>query len=386
MIIFLLFCVSFFTWYGDYYNHRWALLLFILSAGYCYFIGKRTHWSVGTALIIPLLSGVWILKFIYNQYYLVPQIMADHLRIYAGTALVCLLLISSILSSMNSKHREKLEIGLGLVCIVNSLYIIFEHLSGMHWTKAGGMFDNPSLGACFIGFTYPLWLFKDVEFYDRFINSIEKFSMRVFIFIWVAFIPILAIFLTRSSMGLAAIMTSLVVFYFLNFKSLKAKILSFSIITTIGLGGGFWALGKELFDTNLRIQIWTKAMQYWWENPHGLVDKWFGAGLGSWQRFGPSIQINNGITTKTGYFIFMHSDFLQLIFEIGIFGTTGVLILIYQCLTISIQNKQYYLTAAFCAFLVVSLGNVSIHFPVHALAGAVLAICCLKSLPLYKSQ
>jgi O-antigen ligase len=127
------------------------------------------------------------------------------------------------------------------------------------------------------------------------------------------------------------------------------------------LAVGFLMRGHHLFEERGRLDVWFNSMGY-------IEDRsnfWTGAGLGSFWVLGPSL--NPG---GQEIFTWMHSDWLQTLFEQGILGFLSVAILYVHALVRAKRNEALFVSlAGLGAF---AIANMPLRFPLAGLYGAVL--------------
>lgn len=116
---------------------------------------------------------------------------------------------------------------------------------------------------------------------------------------------------------------------------------------------------------NGRIKLWRDMMSWWWERCNHL----FGAGLGTFELFGPSVQRTKH-TLDQKYFIWMHSDWLQIVFEIGFIGLIVSVWTYSAALKHSLDRGPMF--PSLVGFGIMMCGNYPLHLPVHAFVGALL--------------
>jgi hypothetical protein len=113
-----------------------------------------------------------------------------------------------------------------------------------------------------------------------------------------------------------------------------------------------------------RVEHWTQFLRWWWEQD--LV--WFGAGLGTFQWLGPAIRdFENPVWT------FLHSDWLQILFELGAVGLALALAFTWSLLRRCQSPKDAALLAG-----VAALGLT--YFPLHYLPTQIFVACVVRHL------
>jgi len=98
------------------------------------------------------------------------------------------------------------------------------------------------------------------------------------------------------------------------------------------------------FDDSGRMGPWKLFMSKWWES----ANIWTGTGTGTFQWLGPAIQ-----NKETDLFIFMHNEYLQVIFEQGFLGLALAGIITVVCLRKALSSPWLFaccLSTMFVAF------------------------------------
>lgn len=119
----------------------------------------------------------------------------------------------------------------------------------------------------------------------------------------------------------------------------------------------------QVLNDNGRIGPWRTIMQWWWEGPPKgwetmqtmLPDNWdalmrwrlahspiaFGTGTGTFQWIGPTVQNN-----PENVFVWMHNEYLQVLFEQGVLGLGMMLILVGYCVRRSYKSPALFACVA----------------------------------------
>lgn len=137
-------------------------------------------------------------------------------------------------------------------------------------------------------------------------------------------LPRLAIFAAHGSIGMGGLCLGL---FIMNFNLDKIKF----ILLPVGLFifAYFYkqhVAGHSLFNDSLRFICWKWLMDFWWTH----ANHWTGFGLGTYSTLGPVIQMltRNQIGN---WYIEMHNDWLQCLFELGYIGLAAVASLVAYC-------------------------------------------------------
>lgn len=131
---------------------------------------------------------------------------------------------------------------------------------------------------------------------------------------------------------------------------------------------GVLFMKESLLNDNGRFQIWRLSLEYFF-NPEKGINPIFGAGSGSYFVLGPTIQLNFGYSPKL-VFLFMHNDFLQVLFEQGYIG-----ILLALAVGVNALRKSFdrpWLFAALCTYGTIMATQYPLRYFASALIGALL--------------
>jgi hypothetical protein len=90
------------------------------------------------------------------------------------------------------------------------------------------------------------------------------------------------------------------------------KLWPVSALIVAMLGAAAWAHSGHLFDGGERLEHWTRYMEFWAKEPRWI---WLGTGAGSFTYLAAMLD-----QFKAPLFLQMHSDWLQILFELGAVG------------------------------------------------------------------
>lgn len=204
------------------------------------------------------------------------------------------------------------------------------------------LLNNPALDIAFLSCVLPLLLNFKIESHEsRYVLYAGVFTVMGIILLG---------FLTKTSSGIAGVGCALGAYFWAkgNFKK-KYLLITLGLIAGASVAG-YLMQGDLLLNTSGRGRVWQIAMEFW----NLKVNKLFGAGIGTFQMYGQGLQINDSIkqclisnnllgidlgtdafnkamqaseplracldkTTISG-FVWLHNDWLQVLFEGGIIG------------------------------------------------------------------
>jgi hypothetical protein len=258
-------------------------------------------------------------------------------------------LIVALLSPTLIPSRTALKF-IAYLAIANSVYMLARYLLGIPMYALGmaSSFDSTIVAIC-----YPLVLLLE------FPSPSTKWISRA--------IPVLAIFAAHGSVGVGGLCLGLVILYMRkSWKLLSIPVVLFAIAT--------W-LDPLIFSDSLRFICWKWSMNYWAHLP--LLTRIFGTGLGTFSILGPYIQILTH-SQMNNWYLEMHNDWLQCLFELGYLGLTIIgsltLYLIYKLYRSTHENSPYLLasvvTYAACALM---------YYPTRNIISASIGVILIKS-------
>lgn len=267
------------------------------------------------------------------------------------------------------------------LCVLSSALIIIISVFGLtrftHGTALGGLFNNESMAGCFIGATYPL---------------VIRWRSRLFC-MW-QILPWVALFFLGQTMPFAVIGCASLMYLYSRKRYIGLKQFKWGVtIAVAGIGYAFLTFGSGIFDYsrdpikllmqavghymnyfhgagtaeeffsgNGRYELWSMALKWWSEYFHWL----FGSGAGTAYILVPRAQIEVGHHTQS-FFIWMHNDYLQVLFEYGVLGLSLLLALTLGGLWR--LRKTPHLLSVGVGYGVMALGNYPSRLAVHALLG-----------------
>lgn len=350
-------------WQKEYVYAGWfgGLCLFSGYFGYCLFGRDRTF---GVAFLYFSLNALYTSVFRGNHFTGSPEHVRNFLSVQGLIFLSSLFLFS--LTLLPQKRRLYLRDLFGGLCLVNSVLVLYGWATGSGFLPQGngysGLIDYAGMNGCLIAISYPL-----------FISLILRLDFIYFLPTF--FIPILAIFLSNSSVAwgafLLGVIGTIVQMNWGRHKWLAATITACFCAFVLGF--------VRIFDVNLftdgqRFKAYKLFMSMWWEKLPTIT----GTGPGTFIVLGPEIQIKTKwLVDQTGenvstFFTFMHSDFLQVMFENGFIGFFLVVIIFLRSLYLSYRKNP----ATFSALLAYG-GVAALNFPLRYFLTALLGASLL---------
>jgi hypothetical protein len=317
-------------WFG-----KWAVLLALLLIAVTVFVSLRIHWSVAPTMLSTVLGALAIVGWSRSHYANLPLEDFEIIRRSAAYLLISVLTFALFFSFTGKKMIRDLLDAFGWLCLLNSVCMIMQWVGGY---PIDGFFGNPSMSACLTAVTAPL---------IRRVRPNRK---------WLA-LPILAVVLSKTSMGIGTMAVVLAALYARGWKSWVA----------LSIGTVFSAafVGKDFLSTNGRMDEWKIAMSWWWKD----ANHWIGTGAGSTFFLLPDLQRTHQPWSNS-FFMFLHNDWLQTLFEQGYLGLSALLLLFFCAINRAARNRS--LLASLLGYGASGVGNFPLHLPTHAFLGATL--------------
>lgn len=321
---------------ANYYAGKWvgfgAVFIAILGVEFV----KRFGWLAALTISYILAHILWFVVYPDTRYAPVNPYDLTALKFYTAESGLKLLLILAPLMLIRFRRESLKQDGGWLVCLfaVVNLWQIYSEaiLRGCRDVNScGGVLANPSMNATMAAMALPF--------------VFQYFSKP---FAWLTLCGTVgAALLGGSSIGLGMIAA------FLAVKNPK-----FLLASPFILGLGLWKWGAlELFNSSDRLPMWKFFMEQWAKNP---VHWWFGTGFGTFGVF--SINLQNAHDFKSQYWwVWLHNDWLQALFETGFVGLTLMLGTFLHALKRLWERKE---TAELQALLLFGLAMM-LNFPLH---------------------
>lgn len=347
-------------------NWRWQSLLgmFALSVYLSWKIYKKFSAPVSVAFLYW--SYLCLSIFIdpntpYAKLGRPAQVLAD---VVTASSYSWLVLFASF-ALLVSRYDVLLIIeGLGFLCLINSFLRMFN----LFIPEIQGFFANSSHDSLFILLTYPLmavapnkiaWVGKDLK---RWVN------LRPFLFDVVqVLLPIAAILTSKSTTAIIGIIFFFSVLVLRSVRPYAERWLGVGFLSVL-VGLGMYFNGTYDFaDGNGRVPEWRLAMQYF----HDKVDPLVGAGPGTFYMHGPVMQMQAN-QLSGGYFIWLHNEWLQILFETGF---AGFLIFAYLASDLLVKSfSRRWLFALVSTFLLTMTTQMYFRFFWFSLVATILVV------------
>lgn len=302
-MLFIRYGASYWSWH---WHSRFAIVMFMASAGFAVFIAKRTSWFYLPILLSSLISGIYMGAWAFNSYQKETDIaFKEALGKDAFYSYICIVLAGLFLAFFPSRWKKPVTDLLFWIFVASCIYTLIQ----LDFTayERGGFYGNASMNGGLIACLMPF--------------ALEKCRrLRNKIAIAIATLGVIA--LTKASIPLGVFAVVILGYLFLQQKN-KAKALfwSFAVVADLFLLG--WMLqGNDLLSSNGRYLEWKRIFTWWWSNS----SIWTGAGLGTTTHLMSYVQLLEAKGARAPIYLWMHSEWLQIIFELGIIGLLCALI------------------------------------------------------------
>lgn len=357
--------------YGDgYWNFswfwKWNLLCITLTVMVGYLLADRLHWAIVPAFLSTMIGSFRTWGWLDVEKAWLPfslTLPADYRAASLGLTAMLFVMFFVLLP------RRYLKTLCSLFCWLNiytlgMVYVQYAFGAKPYWRA--GIFGNASMNACFIAFTLPFVIFRQQYFiYDPKLRIIFQSIYSALCFF--------AILIASSTMGLVTL--GAVLFSKLFQHAIKAKrfayLVALLVVPLFLFGAGYLHEGHEFVSSSGRMDLWEHLMPIWYQK----ADIWTGAGVAIIYSWAPLIQKAFDPRARN-FFIWLHSDWLQLLVEEGVIGLASYLLLYFVCLKRAFKSN--YLFAALVGFGVCAGANYPMRLPIHAFFGASIVVMCLS--------
>lgn len=384
-VIPLLVCLFHWTTLDGNIDSVWSqifLCLSLFSIVIAYNLAKRIHWSV----FLPVASTLLHFCFYgFGRFSLIDEFnrfTRPGIKLgvfFSGAAFLFYILF---FSQLQRKHLKHLIAGLSLAVIADAFYVIYQWVAGYNENTRGGFLGYPGMNGCFMAMGLPL---------------IMNLTPRFLRYILISAI-VLAVSLSNSSVPFGVLAVVLGAWFFVSKIRYKKLIASVSLVGA--LIGGYFVLGDTLLDDSSRLITYREYLKFWASDEYRIqgthtiiasqpLQMIFGWGNGTFISYGPMIQRETGagMTFEQGMAIgtvfWAHSDWLQLLFEQGIVGLMGVLIMYFLALKRSYRMTNKSVFVGLLAFAACALLDYPAHLAPTSILGMTLILFALRKEPVH---
>lgn len=328
-----------------------------------------------------LFSGTFFWLFRENRYFTVEQYDQQALRFFASDSVAKMLMVIGTVLLLAKSRSRFLDMG-GLaslifiiVNMVSQFGQIIRHIANHLWpcsieNSCGGAIGNPSMSISFMIAVLPVAMKQATPQARR----------------WMVFAVFISALISKSSIALGMLAAGGVIYFLMQRKYI------WFTLAPIPIAIGHFTLGRDLFSSGTRFEMWKLFMHVWAFNP---VNWLWGMGYGTFGVFsrniqhtladpelGPKYKKALGLSESLyvqdkNWWTWLHNDWLQMLFETGVIGLALFTLLYFKILTRFFCRDEKFELASAILFGIVMLLNYPLHMHLPTLFGAWLAIAAL---------
>lgn len=345
--------IGFYREDSDFYWSKWMVLMILGALFVSISLWRQLHWSASSLLFYSLLSSLKVC-----MAHLVPQTNYDASvisRFEASTALTSLGMLFGIffLNEMGN-----LELAIAVTCLVDAVYVIVQFITGPRIAGTiGAFFDYDAMNACFLAITIP------------FVFEVFKKNRAWLILPVVAVLLTLVVDHSSTSLGVFCVVMGTLFYRCLEAEPWWLRCLAIITSTSVLVLAMHHFMPHILHDSG-RFEVYKTMMTWWFNN----CNHWFGTGNGTFIHFGPHIQQITGIQ-PTQWFLWLHSDWLQIVFEMGYLGMFLSINLF--CFLIKYSWNRPYLLSSIMGYASCMVFQFPVHHALLALVGMSIILLAL---------
>jgi hypothetical protein len=337
------------NYWSSHWYMKWVYLLGMLMLYFSVWVSSKTSWW-----FLPLMLCVSASTLLFGAYGLPAP-----LRLYKPPisnvvgrdtfyAFSVLSLFGVVLATAGMKLLWSVHWFLKAVFVVGCVWVMTKLDAPL--LHRGGFSGNPSMHASIICCTMP-FLF------------VSKKSAAIAVAMALA-----VMYFVHESIPIGVF--SVVVLSY-AFAKMKWKSLWLLIPVAAVFVVGYLDQKERLFNGSGRFETWGVLFQWWWKN----VSPWTGYGIGASVTTVPIIQkmIQDW---RWGFFLWIHCDYLQLLFEGGVLMLVSALLAAGAVAIKSFHSPRLF--ASWMGMCALSAVNYPLHLPVHALVGMCLVYLAVR--------
>jgi len=324
-----------FTIEGDAWKSKWAITAVscgVLVAGSISSFGIPSRLLFGWMII----SACRILFRLDPSLEQFPSQTITSMQAIVGASLVVLLLLVGVGTRYTRAWDRWIEYAFAASSALGAAWIVGQYAMGARGQGLTGLLDQSSMSGCFVVMGFPFWVkIADPTGYGR--------AMP---YVWIGAMLVLLSIEPQASTPLGA---AAVCFVAWLVSSRRWRL--FDLVTVIvpaltaATIGGLW-LNPMLFDDSWRVQFWKFFMGWWWD----AANIWTGTGFSSFLLYGPMVQLTYKYNTENNLWIWLHSCWLQLIFELGAVGFVLGVVVFLEAVRRAYKQGRHELVAAIVTF------------------------------------
>lgn len=343
--------------YGSYWSStwssKWSLLLAFFALVVSVRAGQKASWFLFPVIFYCLISawsvGIWPANLYVS--------IADPISLMAlekNSMYAFITIIASVwfLTDVTLKDAKLLLAGMWIILMLERVFI----LKG----QGSYLIGNASMDGCLIAALAP--------FFWSILPDIHDLGDWLIIPFW--FMSWFAVYKTDASAPVAVLFVSTLCYMLSRFRASWINMACWAIPfgAVLAAAGELSVHHQPFIHDSGRFAIW--RLSYDWWRAHANI--WFGTGFGTAQVLIPLLQAAND-PKQTTMFLWLHNEWLQILFEGGIVGVLCALMAWGYFLLRSFKRPELF--ASFCAFSVMACFNYPLRLAVHCFC--LLLVCCL---------
>jgi hypothetical protein len=343
--------------FSTHWQGGWAVIAMFATIMVSIAMWRRGLWAFVPIFVVMVLSGLAVgmagMGFPTAGFTEWPVGAMSNISIHVSARMFSMISVASVISlialglTISKTTAEYLAEALAIAGAFTGLTIIYEGLILKHPVHLQvWVMDNPGCAATFSIFG-TLWLLAHSRS-SREITTRDRTLLTAAIVLAVGVL----LFIVKSSTPIMAAAAGLLFIVSLERPKIAGMLLALGTIVAILVGR---SKGYSLeADASGRMEIWRAADTYWRADPVRML---LGNGLGTTTIVLP-------LLTAEGWYT-LHSDFVQILFELGILGLLTVSVAILRTVWGVRENRA--MMAVACAFLISMTTNFTGHISINAL-------------------
>jgi len=335
----ILLAAALIQWSDNYWIQHWSSKWAILLAGILLWLshqmGRRFHWSVGLAFAWTTLRALWVFGFNEYSAWSLTDVLALKSSATYGAISFVLMAVFFLLSK--SRDLQSVKLGAAIICVLNSVLIIYQTGMGADPMHRGGFFGNPSMSGSLIAVTLP------------FLVTSPFWGLTP--------TPLFAVLCLHASQPLAL---TAVCFLALAIRDKRSWFLA-GYAAVLLAGFALMTQGAEVFSSSGRTDTWRQILTWQRVNASLLV----GVGSGLQEVFVPMI-----LNRTTTVFLWAHSEVVRVMLELGVIGVAVYATVAAYAVRAAWNRSD--IRAALVCWIGMSLANYPSSMAVHAFMGMAL--------------
>lgn len=298
----------------NYIHFQWTLGIAACLLGFTWYAAGRVGWLQALTALYTL--GVSLLIFgspRWLVYQHTPESIYSQLYQNSIYAFCCYFAIAAMLTTASDKLLRAVLAAIPLYTLLNAVLVVVGWVSGgaiKGWNQSPGnsgvtaFLDYSGMNGCLIAIGLP-------TIASRPWSNGTKIAAYV--------IAIVAVILSSSSVAWG-VMTLVIIMHNLHRQRINRHILAYWLVfTVISLACLYWSQGIGGYFSSGRFQAYQIFMGEWWHHEHVTL----GFGPGSFPALNRLIQTKHQFMidkTTMWNWLWLHSDWLQSAFELGVVG------------------------------------------------------------------